>query len=184
LDVLFPGALDAPDLLTIASRLGSDVPFFLSPSPLTLAWGRGERMLPLEPLPSAPVLLALPTVSVSTPEAFGALARERQCRTETSSRPRPSVLSVDDLASWEAVSRYAGNDFEPVVFRMYPGLATLREALNRTVPVLSLLSGSGSALFGVYGNEAAAEEARVSLTSDFPDTRFVLTSTEEDPRGS
>ncbi|HSJ05247.1 MAG TPA: hypothetical protein VK936_01010, partial [Longimicrobiales bacterium] len=68
-----------PDgLLRLGGGLGSDVPFFLSGAPFVLAWGRGTRMLPLPPLPSAPVLLAVPPMGVSTPEAYAALAATRE----------------------------------------------------------------------------------------------------------
>jgi 4-diphosphocytidyl-2-C-methyl-D-erythritol kinase len=179
---LFPGGLDPARLLDLASGLGSDVPCFLSPSPLTLAWGRGERMLPLKPLPSAPVVLALPPVSVSTPEAFGALSRERQSRSAGSGPPKPGILDQEELSSWSGIRRLAENDFEPVVFREFPALARLRQAFDGTAPLLSLLSGSGSAVFGVYEDAAAAQVARDALAPEFPDIRFVLTRTEEQTR--
>ena len=179
---LFPDALDPARLLDLASGLGSDVPYFLSPSPLTLAWGRGERMLPLEPLPSASVLLALSPLSVSTPEAFGALSRERRSRSAGSGPPKPGILDHEELSSWSGIRLLAENDFEPVVFREFPDLARLREAFEGTATVLSLLSGSGSAVFGVYEDVVAGQVARDALASEFPDTRFVLTRTEEQTR--
>ena len=53
-------AIPRHELLQIAARLGSDVPFFVSGAPLALAWNRGERMLRLPALPAAPLLLLTP----------------------------------------------------------------------------------------------------------------------------
>jgi 4-diphosphocytidyl-2-C-methyl-D-erythritol kinase len=174
LQLLFPGALGEERLLQLAGALGSDVPFFLSPSPLALAWGRGERLLPLPPLPSAPVLLALPPVEVRTPDAYGLLARERG-----KAEPRQStrLLSLEAFSSWERVGLLAENDFEDLMFGKYPLLGRIRRGLRDSGPIFTLLSGSGAALFGLFGDEKTAALARADLADRFPETRFVLTRT-------
>ncbi|MCJ7629162.1 MAG: 4-(cytidine 5'-diphospho)-2-C-methyl-D-erythritol kinase [Longimicrobiales bacterium] len=174
LRALFPGALGEEELLRLAGALGSDVPFFLSPSPLTLAWGRGDRLLPLPPLPPAPVLLALPPIEVRTPVAYGLLAREREDDPQGHS---PGFLSPETFSSWEKVGEQAENDFEGPVFREYPLLGRIRGALRGSRPILSLLSGSGAALFGLYPDQSTAAVAKADLSARFPDTRFVLTRT-------
>lgn len=174
LSTLFPGWVDGFELLALAGSLGSDVPFFLSPSPLTLAWGRGDRLFPLPPLPRAPVVLALPSVSMSTPEAFGLLSREREARGH--SRP-PWAFPQGGVSSWDEVALMAENDFEDVLFRSQPELGVMREALNETDPRFSLLSGSGSALFAIFRDEASAVDAMAALEPRFPGTAFVLTWT-------
>ena len=55
-------AVPRHELLQFAARLGSDVAFFLAGAPLALAWGHGERLLRLPPLPPAPALLLTPPV--------------------------------------------------------------------------------------------------------------------------
>ncbi len=176
MDYLFPGAV-APEELTAMSReLGSDVPFFFSPSPLALAWGRGDRVTPLPPLPSAPTLLALPPVGMETPRAYGLLARHRE---ETGGHRVAGLLSLEDLSRWEGVASFAANDFEDVIFPVHPLLGRLRTALQGTAPRFSLLSGSGSALFAVYRHEGEASAALDRLRAAFPETRFILTRTLE-----
>jgi len=174
LQTLFPGALGEEQLLQLAGALGSDVPFFLSPSPLTLAWGRGDRLLPLPPLPSAPVLLALPPVEVRTQAAYGLLGKERG---KAPPRQSTRLLSQEAFSSWERLGILAENDFEEPIFREHPLLGRVRGALRESGAVFSLLSGSGAALFGLYGDENAATLARADLGDRFPDTRFVLTRT-------
>ncbi len=175
LATLFPDSLGEEQLLQIAGGLGSDVPFFLSPSSLALAWGRGDRIQPLPSLPVAPVVLALPPVEIPTSWAYGCLAKDRE---RVSATRRPQVFSPEKLSSWDAIGELAENDFEGVVFREHPTLKTIRRALEGKDSLVTLLSGSGSALFGVFRDDGEAEAARAALQSDFPETRFVLTRTE------
>ena len=147
LDALAPQPLGTSALVDIAARLGADVAFLTSPSELAIAWGRGDRMLDLPPLPVAPVLLVVPDVGVTTAQASAALAEHRAASGATS----PSAWrSPRSLGGWSAVAADAVNDFEPVVFDMHPALAKVRAqlaALPRAV--LALMSGSGSTLFAV-----------------------------------
>jgi 4-diphosphocytidyl-2-C-methyl-D-erythritol kinase len=174
LDALFPGEADRNTLLAIAGTLGSDVPFFLAASSLTLAWGRGERLFPLAPLSSAPVLLALPSIGVPTPWAYQALA-EARAREPVLRGPR--VLDPGLLATWEGVRSLAENDFQELVFLEHPVLRRIHEELEGKGPRFSLLSGTGSALFAVFSDETTARRAREELSVEFPGTRFVLTRT-------
>lgn len=171
---LFPGRIGGGPLLELAASLGADVPFFMGPSALALAWGRGDRLLSLPALPKAPVLLAIPPQGVSTPEAYGLLARARE--TQNPNRG-PALMALESLTDWEGVQRLVENDFEEVLFPAFPFLARLREALEETGPRFSLLSGSGSALFAVYRAQEEALEAKASLGATFPDTRFIETQT-------
>src|SRR6266540_2828378 len=69
-NALTGNALPRAELLHFAARLGADVPFFASGAPLTLAWGRGERLLRLPAPPAAPALVAVPAITVATPDAY------------------------------------------------------------------------------------------------------------------
>jgi len=171
---LFPGRLGASEVLEVGHRLGSDVPFFLGPSPMAFAWGRGNRILPVKPLPPRPVILALPPLEVGTASAYSLLADSR--RAEGWESP-PMILPEDLVGSWQAVEAFAHNDFETVIFREYPLLARIRSAMGETGPRISLLCGSGAALFALYDREDQAAEALTSLKPQFPRTRFVLTRT-------
>ncbi len=173
---LFPGALSDVELLDLASSLGSDVPFFLCPSPLALAWGRGQRLLALDPLPVVPVLLALPPVEVDTGEAYGMLARSRAARPR---RAGARMHSLHALSSWEGVGALAHNDFEEVILSAFPPLGRVHEAMKATAPFVTLLSGSGAALFSLYATEVEAEAGRKVLQAEFPEVRFALTRTLE-----
>ncbi len=171
---LYPGHLGEVDLLEVARGLGADVPFFMSSSPFALAWGRGDRILPLPPLPAAPVLLALPPVGIPTAWAYALLARERA----SAPTPEPGgILKLDSFNSWEGVAALARNDFEEVVFRAHPTLEEIRKALEETSPRFALLSGSGAALFALYPGLDGARWARDCMREQFPEVRFVLSHT-------
>ena len=152
-------AIPRHELLQLAAKLGSDVPFFLSGAPLALAWGHGERLLRLPPLPPAPVLLLTPPVPVSTPDAYGWVDEARQ----SVGRRGAVALDLDALSTWGDVGRMAGNDFESVVFGRHPAVRAGFEALVGTRPLVCRMSGSGSAIFAVYRTEQDREDARMML---------------------
>jgi len=166
--------LDDAALVELAADLGSDVAFFLCRSPLALAWGRGERLLPLPPLPRAQVLLAVPGFAIPTPEAYRDLAAYRA---ETRARAGAAVIPLGALASWEEVARAAANDFEPPTFRRFPELAELKRLLVEAGAHIALLSGSGSALFGIFPDEKQRDAAVSALHAHGTGRRLISTAT-------
>lgn len=161
LNTLHGDPLPRAALLQLAIELGADVPFFLCGSPLALAWGRGERLLPLPPLPPRPVLVAHPGVAMPTAEAFREVAAQRA----GGHIPEATLIDPDALRSWEGVAALARNDFEPVVLGRIPilvqGLAAMREAGAR----ISLLAGSGSSTFAVFDSAHALAIASDKLNA-------------------
>lgn len=156
---LVGGAVPRHELLQFAARLGSDIPFFLGGAPLALAWGHGERMLRLPPLPAAPGLLLIPPIGVSTPEAY----RQVDTARHGVNRRGAVALDLDALSSWGSVARLAGNDFEFALFGRHPELKGGFEALANTRPLLCRMTGSGSAIFAIYRNPRDRDDARMQL---------------------
>jgi len=78
LDALAPRPMPATQMLRIAASLGADVPFLTTEHPYALAWGRGERLLPLSPPPARDVVLVVPPFGVNTAEAYRWLAAARE----------------------------------------------------------------------------------------------------------
>jgi 4-diphosphocytidyl-2-C-methyl-D-erythritol kinase len=152
-------AVPRHELLQLAARLGSDVPFFLSGASLALAWAHGERLLRLPPLPPAPALLVTPPVPIATPEAYRWLDDARA----SSGRRGAVALDLDALSTWGDIGRMAGNDFESVVFGRQPSVRAAFEALVGTRPLVCRMSGSGSALFAVYRSDRDREDAMMML---------------------
>jgi 4-diphosphocytidyl-2-C-methyl-D-erythritol kinase len=159
LNELHDTRLEQNTLLELGCALGSDVPFFVSDAPYALAWGRGERLLALRSPPSRPVLIAVPAERVPTASAYAELARTR-----SGTEPAKQALVVDAgmMDSWAAVESLAKNDFEAVMDRGIQAIPMLRETLLRTGARIAQMTGSGSAVFGVFDDvrkcEAAARE--------------------------
>ena len=148
-------AVPRHELLRFATRLGADVAYFASGAPTALAWGRGERMYRLAPLPAAPALLAVPPLAVATPDAY----RWWDEMHPNSVSRGPVVLDAEALATWGGVGRLGGNDFEVAVFGKHPVIKTLFERLAQTRPLWVRLCGSGSAVAAVYRNEHDRDDA-------------------------
>jgi len=152
-------AVPKHELLQFAAHLGSDVPFFISGAPLALAWGHGERLLRLPPLPAAPALLLTPPRGIGTADAYAWVDQARQ----SAGRRGAVALDLDSLSHWGDIGRMAGNDFESPVFQRAPEIRAAFEALVGTRPLVCRMSGSGSALFAVYRSAREREDARMML---------------------
>jgi 4-diphosphocytidyl-2-C-methyl-D-erythritol kinase len=152
-------AVPRHELLQFAARLGSDVPFLVSGAPLALAWGRGERLLRLPPLPAATALLLTPAVEVSTPEAYRWVDEARK----GTGRRGAVALDGGALAGWGDIGRMAGNDFESPVFARHPVIRHAFEALAATRPTVCRMTGSGSALFAIYRSNRDRDDAAMML---------------------
>ena len=158
-NALANAAVPRHELLQFAARLGSDVPFFVTGAPLALAWGRGERLLRLPPLPAAPALLVTPPTGVDTAEAYGWVDEARR----STARRGAVALDLDALSRWGDIGRMAGNDFESPAFERVPGIRAAFEALAATHPLVCRMSGSGSTLFAVYRSARDRDDARMML---------------------
>ena len=142
--------LDVNQLREMAAGFGSDIPFFITPSP-TIATGRGERLEPVSEFPALQILILAPPFSISTGEAYGAVT------------PGPPVTRLPVMNTLDAVRTHLANDFEAPVFQKFPELLQLRQTLLKHGATGALLSGSGTALFGVFADRAALTHAVETL---------------------
>lgn len=159
--------LDPPTLSRLAARLGADVPFFLAGG-TALGLGRGDDIYPLADLPRMHVVIVRPGFGVSTVEAYQWFdAETRIRRREPPSRPVP--------ASWPAWTASLRNDLEPPVTRHHPTIARLKHALLDAGAVCAAMSGSGSAVFGLFDRADAARRTAADLAR--PGWRVACTRT-------
>jgi 4-diphosphocytidyl-2-C-methyl-D-erythritol kinase len=172
--------LPAPDRLALAAEIGSDVPLFLLGGAVA-GVGRGEEVFPLPDMPSYPCVLALPAIGVSTPQAYrdwdsltGGTPSDtltRLSRSIAAAFGEPHSSGVFSLREDRAedpllalVRTGIENDFEQVVFPQYPSLGEIKRILvggpsTEDAAIYAGLSGSGSALFGLYRTAEAAKAA-------------------------
>jgi 4-diphosphocytidyl-2-C-methyl-D-erythritol kinase len=174
LDAIAPAPIGERALLTLAGRLGADVPFLTSRCALALAWGRGERLLALSAPEEREVLLVLPSFAVNTAEAYGWLAAEREVDGEA--HEGAGMLDPTALADWSSIASLAVNDFEPVVAARHSVIATLVAHLRELGCSPAMMSGSGSSVFGVMPHRGV-EVPRFDGEEGTPAPRVVLTRT-------
>lgn len=167
-------------LMELGAHLGADVPFFLIGG-RALGLERGNEVYPLPEPPAATVLLVHPGLHISTADAYRRLDNARDAD------PAPgAALTTDSLGpmiSYCCSGRLRGavdrlrNDFEPVIFSAYPELARLQRVLARAGASPALLSGSGSAMFGIFDSGAAARVAASEIRRRWPQWRVWVTRT-------
>ena len=147
LDALFGLRLAEAERIDCAAALGSDTAFFVRNTP-QLCTGRGEVMRPVRPaLGGYTLLIVKPDEAVSTREAYAGV------------RPAVPAESLGELmrlpvAAWQGRVK---NDFEPHVFAAHPRLAALKRSLLAAGARYASMSGSGSALFGLFDDPLRAQ---------------------------
>jgi len=174
--LLVPSLTD-DELEARAASLGADVAFFLRGG-RALGTGFGERLTSLPDQPILHLVVIKPPVSVSTAWAYAQWDRMLEERGPGSARPGDdfsagevpvagphtrkmmAALATQDLA---AIAASLHNDLEKVVLPAFPPIAGAREALRKTGALGVLMSGSGSACFGIFPGEKEAARAAGNL---------------------
>jgi 4-diphosphocytidyl-2-C-methyl-D-erythritol kinase len=157
LPVLAGIPVEQEQLVSIAAQLGSDVPFFLYGG-TALGLGRGEELYPLPSPPKASLLLVAPDIHSSTAEAY------RDLSETLTSIALQNKLGSFQQQLWAGLNGVPENDFEAVVFARHPELSQIRNRLLSLGAKHAMMTGSGSAIFGVFADKASLEAA----TSSFP----------------
>jgi 4-diphosphocytidyl-2-C-methyl-D-erythritol kinase len=139
-------------LREVGAMIGADVPFFLSGG-TALGLGRGEEIYPLVDLPPHFVVIVRPPFGVSTAEAYSWYDEDRAAgyreNRELQQLPVP----------WPSRAAQMVNDLEPPVLRRHQEIATLKTQLRELGATAAAMSGSGSAVFGLFRGRAAAARA-------------------------
>lgn len=140
-------------LREVAAGVGSDVPFFLSGG-TALGLGRGEEIYPLVDLPRHSVVVVRPPFGVSTAEAYGWYDEDRAAGVREP-RGELQILPVP----WPTRAAQMINDLEPPVIRRHPEILGIKAALREAGAVAATMSGSGSAVFGLFRTRPGAARA-------------------------
>lgn len=152
-EVLGREPLNTAELLYLGMRIGADVPFCIQ-NGTRRCGGIGEMMVPLAPLEACTLLIAKPSLRVSTPEAYTLVDRVPDDGVRYTER-MVRALERRDL---QAVARCMGNRFDDAM--QHQQVQALKLAMCRGGALNALMTGSGSAVFGVFEN---MEDARSVL---------------------
>ncbi|MCX5753737.1 MAG: 4-(cytidine 5'-diphospho)-2-C-methyl-D-erythritol kinase [Candidatus Krumholzibacteria bacterium] len=156
------------ELRKLSLALGSDVPFFIFGSP-AIGRGRGELLEGAPGLRGGWILIVKPDVTVSTSWAY---QNFNLILTRGEGRATLTTL-LEGIQRFPAVRLETRNSFEAGVVEHYPGVSGILSALRDEKPVLSSLSGSGSACFAVFEVESRAREVGERFNSEGLFTRLV-----------
>ncbi len=150
-------------LAQIALRLGADVPFFLDPRPARVG-GRGEQIAPLAGFPRLHLVIAAPPVELSTAAVFQRL----------SAQGFSGPASDDDvraILSGSILGRHLINDLAPAAMQICPQILSLKTAIEEAGARAAAMTGSGSAVFGLFASAAEAARAAESVRGQAPEAR-------------
>ena len=157
---LYAPALPDSELETMAAALGSDVPFCVRGG-TALAAGRGEKLSPLPPLPKCWAVLVKPHEAYSTSAMYRRID-ESACYDPLDAAPMVSALTAGDLPG---VCAAMTNTFEKV---LPPDAATaaLCRRLKEQGAMGAMLSGSGSAVFGLFASREGAAQGAAAMQTE------------------
>jgi len=162
-----PAALSETDLAALALHLGADVPFFLYGRP-AIASGEGAKLVPTDPgLSGWYAAVVCPPARVKTAWAYAALDAARSFPAKPGQEFLTSVFEANKRA-FCVTGAPLRNDFESVVFNAHPELGRVKERLLALGAAGALLSGTGSAVFGLFRQRHAAVLALAELSGNGP----------------
>jgi 4-diphosphocytidyl-2-C-methyl-D-erythritol kinase len=155
-------------LREIAVEVGADGPFFLVGG-TALGVGRGDTVYPLVEIAPQWALIVTPARGVPTAHAYGWLDRDIDASAAAGARPAPPF--VGPTVDWTAVT----NDLERPVKRRRPEIGEATRALRGHGAVVAAMTGSGSAVFGLFTSRARASRAAGAIAR--PDWQVIVTRT-------
>ena len=148
-------------LRTLGAQIGSDVPFFIDGG-TAYATGRGEILESFSLKLPFWIAVVTPMIHISTTWAYNHLVQNRN--------GKASGLQgklVKQISNPEKLASIVRNDFELSAFKTFPELSRIKEKLNEIGAVFSLMSGSGSSIYGFFENEKKAQQALSSFPKNY-----------------
>jgi 4-diphosphocytidyl-2-C-methyl-D-erythritol kinase len=157
LNIFYDSPLQENVLMETGKSIGADVPFFIYGKPAH-ATGIGDILTPYPHLAAHPILLIYPSIPVSTAQVYKKmnlrLTKNKKINTK-----------IDFKLNWgRGASKLLYNDLETVAFEICPEIKKAKVALLQSGAMGALMSGSGSAVFGIFENLENAKQALNALS--------------------
>ena len=168
---LFSLGLTKRELMERGVQIGADVPYCIMRG-TALAEGIGEALSPLPPMVKCPVLIAKPSISVSTKFVYQNLKLD-----DTTIHPDIDRL-IDDIKakSLHDIAAHMGNVLETVTIPNYPVIDEIKKHMLSNGAVGAMMSGSGPTVFGLFDDEDTAKKAYKAMRSSHLARQVYLTS--------
>ena len=168
---LFSLGLTKKQLMERGVQIGADVPYCIMRG-TALAEGIGEALSPLPPMIKCPVLIAKPSISVSTKFVYQNLKLD-----DTTIHPDIDRL-IDDIKakSLHDIAAHMGNVLETVTIPSYPVIDEIKKHMLSNGAVGAMMSGSGPTVFGLFDDEDTAKKAYKAMRSSHLARQVYLTS--------
>ncbi len=155
LSKLFNLELSQKNILDLAIKLGSDVPYFLNPVP-SFAESRGEKLFPINFRIKKYLLIVNPGIHIATKWAFSLITPKQPIICLKSLIDKPNI-KIEDVMS------IATNDFEEIVFKHFPEIKKIKEKMIYFGANYSMMTGTGSAVWAMFDDEEAAYQTELFL---------------------
>lgn len=155
---LYKTQLSKKELAALASTIGADVSFCVYGGAMK-AEGIGEILTPVPGLPNFPILVVKPPFSISTPKAYAALDNYEFSQI-------PTICEIEKALAEKNIVKicaYFSNMFEAPITDMYPTIQEIRDIMRGNGAYNAMMTGSGSAVFGVFPNYTTAKNAANQL---------------------
>ena len=153
--------LSEQDLMDRGVKLGADVPYCIMRGTV-LAEGIGEILTPLDPLPKCYILVAKPTVSVSTKTVY-----EKLDSHEIEDHPDiDGILEGLKNADLKKVASSMGNVLERVTVDDHPIIEDIKKVMKENGALNAMMSGSGPTVFGIYEDKKLAKQAQQKIKKE------------------
>ncbi len=156
---LFGLELGTEEMCRIGLQFGADIPYCIRGGAM-LAEGIGEVLTPISQPMKLEMVIVKPKVSVPTPTVFKNLRVDAL-------RQHPDIdglIRALDKSDFKQVTACLGNALEEVTFEFFPEVSVVKEAIIETGASGALMSGSGSAVFGIYKDRDACKKAAKQLS--------------------
>lgn len=161
----FGQELKKDEMMTLAEQTGSDVAFCVLGG-TALAEGRGEILTPLRDMPDCTIVICKPDYSISTPELFRAIDREK-LRVHPDTAGILEAIREGNLAQ---ICRRMYNVFEDVPDRRMKIIGGIKNRLINKGAEGAVMTGTGSAVFGIFTDENTAKKACSAMAKEVPFT--------------
>ncbi len=170
LNRLYETNLSVDELCNIGVKIGADVPYCICGGTM-LACGIGEKLTRLPALPPCDIVLCKPGYGMSTPKVFSELD-EMEIKSHPDTDAMITALTTRDLPR---IASLMENVLEPVVASAKDDIGKIEEIMLNSGALGSIMSGSGSTVFGLFNSSDLAKTAYTKLRSIYKDTFLAKT---------